>query len=363
VSLDRHVLLSFDWLWLLALLALSASGTLAIWSTTQGTGIDSYFGRQILYVGVGLFIFFILLCFDYHLFTDYVTIFYIGGLIVLVLVLVAGHTVHSNKSWISVGSFAFQPSELVKIIVIVALAKYYAHIDRDYLELADLFRGGLIVALPMLLVMRQGDLGTAVTFVPIFAALSFMAGLKRKYVLVILVGVLLAAPLGWMMLKDYQKGRIQTVFNPSNDPLHLGYQTIQSKIAIGSGRLLGKGFKQGSQSQLGFLPARHTDFVFAVLSEEKGFLGSVFVLGVYLFLCLRLLRTARDAKDKAGTMIVVGVLTLFLFHIVINVGMVVGLLPIAGIPLPFVSAGGSSLISSFAAMGLCMNVRMRRYVN
>jgi rod shape determining protein RodA len=166
-----------------------------------------------------------------------------------------------------------------------------------------------------------------------------------------------------MMLKDYQKGRIQTILNPENDPLHLGYQTIQSKIAIGSGRFLGKGLKQGSQSQLGFLPARHTDFVFAVLAEEKGFLGSISVLGLYLFVCLRLLQTARDAKDRAGTLLVVGVLTLFLFHLAINIGMAAALLPIAGIPLPLVSAGGSSLISVFAAMSLCMNVRMRRFVN
>jgi rod shape determining protein RodA len=166
-----------------------------------------------------------------------------------------------------------------------------------------------------------------------------------------------------MMLRDYQKGRIETVFNPSHDPRRMGYQTIQSEIAIGSGRFFGKGFKQGSQGHLGFLPARHTDFVFAVLSEEKGFVGSVSILALFLLIALRLLRAAREAKDKIGTMVVVGVLALFLFHFVINVGMVVGLLPIAGIPLPFVSAGGSSLISFFAAMGLCMNVNMRRYVN
>ncbi len=363
MKLDRRVLLSFDWLWFLGLLALATAGVLTIWSTTQGTGIESYFGRQILYLGTAVLIFFVLLYFDYHLFSDYIILLYAIGLLGLVLVLLIGRTVHSSKSWIPVGSFAFQPSELVKIFAVLALAKFYAHIERDYLELSDLFRGGLIVAMPMLLVVLQGDLGTAVTFVPIFVALSFVAGLKRNYVLVSLIALLLSAPLGWMMLKDYQKGRIQTVFNPANDPLHLGYQTIQSKIAIGSGRFLGKGFKQGSQSQLGFLPARHTDFVFAVLSEEKGFIGSITVLGLFLFVSMRLLRTARDAKDRVGTLLVVGVLSLFLFHVAINVGMVVGLLPIAGIPLPFVSAGGSSLISSFAAMSLCMNVRMRRYVN
>jgi len=211
--------------------------------------------------------------------------------------------------------------------------------------------------------MLQGDLGTAITFVPIFLALSFIAGLKRKYVLVSAVAVLLAAPVGWYRLKDYQKGRIQTIFNPANDPHHLGYQTIQSKIAIGSGRFVGKGFKQGSQSQLGFLPARHTDFVFAVLGEEKGFAGTITVLGLFLFVSLRLIRTAREAKDTVGAMLVLGVLALLLFHLMINIGMVLGLVPIAGIPLPFVSAGGSSLISFLIGMSLCMNVRVRRYVN
>jgi rod shape determining protein RodA len=166
-----------------------------------------------------------------------------------------------------------------------------------------------------------------------------------------------------LYLRGYQKGRIQTVINPSIDPNGLGYQTRQSEIAIGSGKFLGKGFKQGSQGHLGFLPARHTDFVFAVLAEEKGFAGSIVILGLFLFGSFRLFRTAREAKDKIGAFIVVGVLAILLFHVVINVGMVVGLLPIAGIPLPFISAVGSSLISFFAAMSLCMGVRIRRYVN
>jgi rod shape determining protein RodA len=165
------------------------------------------------------------------------------------------------------------------------------------------------------------------------------------------------------MLKDYQKGRIETIFNPALDSKRLGYHTIQSEIAIGSGRFLGKGFKQGSQGQLGFLPARHTDFVFAAWSEERGFIGSIVLLLLFLFVCLRLLRTAREAKDRLGALFVAGVLSLFLFHIVVNVGMVLGMLPIVGIPLPLVSAGGSSLMAYFAAMSICMNIKMRRYVN
>ncbi len=360
---DRRFLLSFDWLWFFALLALSGAGLLAIWSTTEGTSLNSYFGRQIVYLSVALLAFLVLIYFDYHVYTDFVPFIYGAGLVSLVLVLLVGHTIHNNKSWIPVGPFAFQPSELVKVIVIVALAKYYSESDRDHLELRELALGGLIVFLPMLLTMLQGDLGTAVTFLPVYVALSFLGGIKRKHVLVILLMAAAAVPISWMKLHQYQRGRIETVFNPSHDPLKIGYQTIQSEIAIGSGRFFGKGLKQGSQGHLGFLPARHTDFVFAALSEEKGFVGSIAVLGLLLLVTLRLLGAAREAKDKIGTLMATGVLALFLFHIVINVGMVVGLFPVAGIPLPFVSAGGSSLISYFAGMSICMNIRMRRYVN
>jgi rod shape determining protein RodA len=360
---NRRLLISFDWLWFLAILLLAGAGVAAIWSTTEGTSLNSYFGRQLIYLCLALVTFAALIYFDYHIYSDFITFIYVTGMAVLVFVLIFGHTSHGNKSWIDMGGFRFQPSELMKVVAVIALSKYYSENDREQLELQELFIGGLIVFAPMLLVILQGDLGTAVTFIPVYAGLSFLAGIKKKHIVALLLAAAISAPLGWLMLKDYQRGRIQTVFNPSNDPRRLGYQTIQSKIAIGSGRFLGKGVKQGSQGQLGFLPARHTDFVFAVWAEERGFVGSMAVLLLFLFVSLRLLAAARDAKDKVGTMIIVGVLSVFIFHILINVGMVLGLLPIAGIPLPLVSAGGSSLISSFAAMGLCMNINMRRYVN
>jgi rod shape determining protein RodA len=364
IKVEHRYLLSFDWLLFLAILALSGVGILSIWSTTRGTSLNSYLGRQLVFLCCSLAVFLILLCFDYHVFSDFISFIYAGGLAVLGMVLIAGRTIHANKSWISIGGFfSFQPSELVKIIVIIALAKYYSEFDKEQLGLRELVIGALIVFLPTFLVVLQGDLGTAVTFLPIYAVLSFLAGIKRKHLIGMLICVLVAAPPGWFLLRGYQKGRIETVFNPLNDPHRLGYQTIQSEIAIGSGGFLGKGFKQGSQGHLGFLPARHTDFVFAVFSEEKGFLGSIFILGLFLFVSMRLFRTAREAKDKIGMMIVSGVLALMLFHAFINVGMVEGLLPIMGIPLPFVSAGGSSLISYYAAMSACMGVKMRRYVN
>jgi rod shape determining protein RodA len=364
MNINRRILISFDWLWFLGLLALTAVGLATIWSAGANSATNIFFTRQLMYLGISIVLFLIMISFDYHFFSDFITFIYLAGLGLLIYVLVAGNTVHGNKSWLSVGSIgAFQPSELVKIIVIIALAKYYSESEREQLELSELLIGGLIVFVPMALIQLQGDTGTAMTFFAIYGGLSLLAGVKRKHLILAILAAAIAIPVGWWTLKDYQRGRIQTVFKPSNDPHRLGYQTIQSEIAIGSGRFLGKGFRGGSQGQLGFLPARRTDFVFAVLAEEKGFVGGIAVLALFLFVCLRMLRAAREAKDRLGAMIIIGVLSLFLFHIVINTGMVLGLLPIAGIPLPLLSAGGSSLMSYYIAMGLCMSVKMRRYVN
>jgi len=353
---------TFDWLWFLAILALSGAGTLAIWSTTSDTGLSIYFSRQLIYLCCGLLCFLALLYFDYHVFSDFIVMIYCGGMFALLLVLILGRSVSGNKSWLNLG-FSFQPSEFVKIIVIIALAKYYAEIDSDFLNLRELLTGAAIVFVPTILVLLQGDLGTAITFVPIYAALSFLAGVRKKHWIALLLIGIMAAPCSWFLMKGYHKDRIETILNPEKDPQRIGYQTIQSQIAIGSGKFLGKGFKQGSQGLLGFLPARHTDFVFAVLAEEKGFVGGITILGLFLFVFFRLFRVGREAKDKVGAMIASGVMSIILFHAVINIGMAVGWVPVIGIPLPFISAGGSSLISCFIGMGLCMNIWMRRYVN
>jgi rod shape determining protein RodA len=363
MQFNRRLLLGFDWYWFISLLALSGLGLLAIWSTTDGTNLNSYFGRQFFYFCVALLVFLLLLYFDYHLCSDHILLAYGASLALLILVLIAGRNINNSRSWLGIGSFAFQPSEFVKILVVIALAKYYSESNHDTLPPRELFIGGAIVAAPMILVILQGDLGTAITFLPVYLVLSYLGGIKKKYLIIIAILLAIAAPFGWMMLRDYQKGRIKTVLNPSEDPRGLGYQTIQSEIAIGSGKFLGKGLKRGTQAQLGFLPARHTDFVFAVLAEETGFVGGITVILLFLLLSIRMLRAALEAKDKIGMMIIAGVLGLLLFHVAINIGMVLGQIPVAGIPLPFVSAGGSSLISYFAAMAICLNIHMRRFVN
>ncbi|MDR0311212.1 MAG: FtsW/RodA/SpoVE family cell cycle protein, partial [Acidobacteriota bacterium] len=258
--LDGRLLRSFDLLWFLSLLALAVAGILAIWSTTSGTGLHSYFGRQMIFLVCGIAAFFVLLCFDYRLFSDYINIIYISSMAVLGVTILIGRAVGSNKSWLDLGAFSFQPSEFAKIIVIIALAKYYAGLDSDHLSLKELAAGAAIVLIPITLVLLQGDLGTAVTFVPIYATLSFLAGVRRKHIIVVLLIAAVSAPIAWSAMHGYQKERIETILNPSKDPDRVGYQTIQSMIAIGSGQFLGKGLKQGTQGYLGFLPARHTDF-------------------------------------------------------------------------------------------------------
>jgi len=363
ISLDGRLLRSFDWLWFLALLALTGAGMMAIWSTTSGTGLHSYFGKQMIFFVCGLIAFFVMLLFDYHLFSDYISVIYISTMTVLGVTLVIGRAVGANKSWIDMGAFSFQPAEFAKIIVIIALAKYYSGLDSDYLGFRELAIGAAIVFIPVALVQLQGDTGTAITFIPVYLTLSFLAGVRRKHIVVFLVIIIVSVPVAWSKMRGYQKERIETIINPYKDPDRVGYQTIQSMIAIGSGQFWGKGLKQGSQGHLGFLPARHTDFVFSVLAEEKGFVGSITILALYLFVLSRLFRTVCEARDKIGAMTVSGVAALIFCHVAINIGMVFGVFPVVGIPLPFISAGGSSLVTCFIAMGLSMNIRMRRYVN
>jgi len=362
-SLDGRLLRSFDWLWFLALITLVGAGMMAIWSTTAGTGLHSYFGRQMVFFGCGLVVFFVILFFDYHQFSDYIAMVYIGTMAALCVTLIIGRAVGANKSWIDIGAFSFQPAEFAKIVVIIALAKYYSSLDSDYLNFRELAIGAAIVFVPIAFVQLQGDTGTAITFIPVYLTLSFLAGVRRKHVVVFLIVMIVSVPVAWSKMRGYQKERIETIINPYRDPDRVGYQTIQSMIAIGSGQFWGKGLRQGSQGHLGFLPARHTDFVFSVLAEEKGFVGSITILALYLFVLSRLFRTACEARDKIGAMIVSGISALIFCHVAINIGMVFGVFPVVGIPLPFISAGGSSLVTCFIAMGLSMSIRMRRYVN
>jgi rod shape determining protein RodA len=359
--LNRRYFAQFDWVSFLIAFGIACIGLLFIYSASRDLNQTTFLWRQLIWLGCGLILFTMVLMVDYHTLTHYVHFFYGAALLGLLAVLVFGAEVRGHRSWLHIGSVALQPSEFVKIITILALARFFSRSNRDQLAWQEMAAAALITLVPMLLVLAEGDLGSAMTFLPVYIAIAMVCGLKRKVVIIAVVSALCLAPLAWVSLKNYQRKRIMATFNSELDPRGIGYQAQQSKIAIGSGGLLGKGIFQGSQSQLGFLPARHTDFIFAVLAEETGFLGALGVLGLYFWLLWRALNFARGARDRAGMLLIVGIAALIAFHVVINVGMVVGLVPIAGIPLPLMSYGGSSMMATFIGLGLILNVQSRRF--
>jgi rod shape determining protein RodA len=281
----------------------------------------------------------------------------------LILVLVIGRTVFGSRRWIGYGPIHLQVSEFVKTVIILLVARYVTELRSDRLEARDLLKLGGLVGVPMLLVMKQPDLGTSLTYFPILAVGVFLAGLRWKHVAAIALMMILVLPVGWHFLKDYQKARLVTFVDPAQDPKGSGYQVIQSKIAVGSGGMWGKGVTRGSQTQLRFLPVPHTDFIFSAFAEEHGFVGVVVMLGLYFVLIMQIVQNAQMAPDRAGMYICMGVCALLLFHVLVNIGMVVGRMPVTGIPLPLMSYGGSSILSFFIMLGLVNNVRLWRFVS
>jgi rod shape determining protein RodA len=262
------------------------------------------------------------------------------------------------------GGFQVQPSEFAKLVAALLVAKLFAEAKKETLGVFDLLVPGAAVGLMAVLIAAEPDLGTAFTLVPLFLTVAFLAGLRMRAILGVFLVMMVVGSLGWMFaLKEYQKSRIYTFLDPNLDPRGAGYQKIQSEIAVGSGGVAGKGYKQGTQSQLGYLPARHTDFIFSVLAEENGFVGVVAVLGLYMFILWRAFETAQMARDRVGAFLVAGIAAILSFQVIYNVAMVAGLVPVKGLPLPLMSYGGSSVLSSLFAVGLVLNVRMRRFAN
>ena len=269
-----------------------------------------------------------------------------------------------GQRWIPIGRFHLQPSEFGRIGVALMLAMYFGENRRGAKNTSDLILGGIFTAIPLLLIAKQPDLGTAVTLLPVFVGVAFLAGLRLRLLGILALIAVLAAPIAWKFaLKDYQRSRIQMFIDPEKDPRGAGYQTIQARVTVGSGGLTGKGFRQGTQGQYKFLPVAHNDFIFSVLAEEQGFIGVLTALGLYLFVILRSLEAARLAKDRLGAYLVGGIISGFAFQVIYNVTMSAGLAPVKGITLPLMSYGGSSLIASLAGFGLILNVRMRRFTN
>lgn len=354
----------FDWVLLFFVLIICALGVVEIYSATFGTKFAGAHVKQVYWIIGGMIAMFLLSLINYHLLLGNAHWMYLAALVSLIAVRLFGKKYLGARRWIQIGGNHFQPSEWVKLILILAVAKYFAEDKSNEADSMDIVKVGLLVGVPFLLVLSQPDLGTALTYLPVAIMGFFLGGMKAKHAGVILLCMALVLPIAWMkVLKPYQKDRLTSFVDPESDSQKSGYQVLQSLVAVGSGGLTGKGIRKGSQTQGSFLPIPQTDFIFAAFSEEHGFVGAISLLLLYFIVLMRLIHDAQTAPDRAGTFIVMGVVAVLAFHILVNVGMVVGFMPVTGIPLPLMSYGGSSVLFMFLALGIVMNVRMRRFVN
>ncbi len=371
MPVDRRLIRNLDLTVLVTVLLLVLFGLAAVYSATHAAQSDPFFGlkKQLVGVVLGLLGMALLVLVDYHASERLHLLIYIGNILMLLSVLVFGREVHGARSWLGLGPFSLQPSEFAKVAVIVTLARHLA--NKESLASAwDLASPLLHVAVPLGLILLQPDLGTALVFIFITFSMLYMAG-ARCWHLAVLAGVPLAVLIvvifahfrfGFPLpiIKDYQLERLTSFLNPARDAQRSGYNLLQAMIAVGSGRFIGKGFLRGTQGRLGYVPEHSTDFIFTIVGEELGFVGGFLLLVLFFTLIWRGLRIAYQAKDKYGCLIATGVLSMFLFHVMENIGMNLGVMPITGIPLPFISAGASSMTASLWAVGLLENVWVRR---
>ncbi len=356
-----------DWNFAFVIFALNVIGLINLYSATHGvhsSGNSNLFWMQIIWLSVGWAVYFVVTLIDYKFFIRFAYLFYALNLAALAAVMLFGKSFYGAQRWLDLGVFRYQPSETMKFVMIMILAKILAKKKiTDGLSFKDLALPGVLTLIPFILTVKQPDLGTAILIAAISASLVFFVRVKKSILIIgLLIGVI-TAPLVWNFgLKSYQKNRILTFVSPGRDPRGTGYNSIQSKIAVGSGKVWGKGFRKGTQSQLEFLPERHTDFIFSVLSEEHGFIGSIFTVSLFIVLYLMGIRIATQARDKFGSLIVIGVLSYLFWHMFVNMSMVIGMMPIVGVPLPLLSYGGSSLVATMAGLGLVSSVAYRKYL-
>ncbi|HCC54732.1 MAG TPA: rod shape-determining protein RodA [Desulfobulbaceae bacterium] len=363
---DRRLLLNFDLVLLGAVLVVALIGLANLYSSTHlytNVGVPLYF-KELTYYLMGAAIILLIISCDYRVLLTLNYPLYALMILLLLFALVFGKNISGAQRWINLGFFRLQPSEPAKLILVITLASYYYRKDTGRgFGLLDLAIPALLTGLPFILIAKQPDLGTGLLLVFVFASMTIFVKLQRTTLATILCGGLAFIPIGWkFFLKPYQRQRVETFLNPENDPLGTGYHIIQSKIAVGSGRIIGKGYLQGTQGQLDFLPERHTDFAFSVWAEEWGFLGSFTLIICYFFMILWGLNIAISARDKFGVLLAFGVVSLIFWQAFINLAMVMGLLPVVGVPLPLFSYGGSSLLTNLAGLGILMNIRMRRFM-
>jgi rod shape determining protein RodA len=354
---------SVHWGLLGSALALTVAGLLTVRSASAEMGAG-YFTRQLVWVGAGLLAMLIAFAFDYHRLLAWAAPLYVGGLAAVLLVLPFGYRAGGAVGWFRVGSVGLQPSEFAKLATAILLARFLSRESYRFLSLREIGIVLGIAAAPMLLIAIEPDLGGAAMFAPMVAGVLLVAGVRPRLMVAAALAALLAGALVWSFgMHDYQRQRVRTFLQPSSDPLGAGYQVRQSRIAVGSGRLDGRGYRQGTQSQLRFLPARHTDFILAVLAEERGFVGVAIVLGLYGAFFASIATVAARARDRGGVLLVVALASTTAFHVLYNTAMVIGLVPITGIPLPFLSYGGSFTLINWISVGMILGVDYRRYVN
>ncbi len=357
----------FDWVLLGFVLILSVISVLEIHSATLHTKFHGFDHKQIGFLATGLVLMFLISLIDYHRLIDIVHWAYGVSILALIAVLAFGTKVLGGRRWIKFpGGIHFQPSEWVKLVLIVAIARYFWGLAGKELTWTDIGKAFAMVCIPMLLVLKQPDLGTSLTYLPILICGLFLGGMRLKQAAILLLVIALLGVGAWKSgkhLKPYQQARINAFLNPDTDPRGSGYQIRQSLIAVGSGGIWGKGANKGTQTQGDFLPIPYTDFIFAAFCEEHGFIGALGVLLLYFLILMRLIQNAQTASDLPGTFIIMGVVAVIIFQIAVNIGMVVGLMPVTGIPLPLMSYGGSSILFTFLSLGIVMNIRMRRFVN
>ena len=361
--MGKKILKNMDWGILFCIGILLAIGLVSLFSATQGTNFDE-FKKQIMWLLISLPIMIIVIFVDYNTISKISPILYVFMLITLVAVLFT-EPINGATSWFNIGSISIQPSEFAKIIVILVLATYISRIQsREKNAISKplkLLMALIIVGIPTLLIIKQPDYGTALTFVVATVFMLFTSGIKKRYIItgILLVAIMLPV-LYFFVLPEHAKTRIDVFLNPNLDPRGAGYNVIQSKLAIGAGEFLGMGLLKGNQTQLGFLYPKTTDFIFAVIGEEMGFIVAATVIITYIILITRAVYVAKTAKDNLGSYIAIGIAGIFLFHMTENIGMTMGLLPITGVPLPFVSYGGSSLLTNLIMIGLLLNISGRR---
>ncbi len=359
---ERRLYHHLDWLLLGAVLTLAIVSCAQIYSATGGPTRIYY--TQMYGIVAGLVAMAVCLSVDYRSLAEKSHWVYIGIIALLVYVWLFGAVRGGSRRWIMLGPVNLQPSEFAKVAVALVLAKFFGELRRSRPSKGDLLTAGMLTVVPLLLIVRQPDLGTAVTLIPILLLIAYVAGMPVRIFGILALAGVLAAPVVWTFaLKDYQKSRVLMFLDPSQDARGAGYQQIQARITVGSGGLWGKGFTKGTQGQLRFLPVAHNDFIFSVLAEEQGFAGVLVALGLYLFVIVRALEAARLAKDRLGAYLVVGLLGSFTFQVIYNITMSAGLAPVKGLTLPLMSYGGSSMIATLAGFGLILNVRMRRFTN